>query len=136
MAAFAGVEQIVANHRIEPDSCDLHAMVLQDEHVVLDVLIDGGTSGVFDNRFQGVQNLGPIQRLGTARPIHRNVVPDTRLPAEGPADDLGLHRIEAGRFEIDAELALLLELGKKLLELLFGVDDLPIASRDLCRSLG
>ena len=89
VSAGTGVEQIVADHRVEADFAQLDAEPPQHQHFVLDVLIDDHDGRILEVRPQSVDHALRIERALSGRSTNGQVVSESLLPTKGPADDLG-----------------------------------------------
>ena len=128
VGAGTGVEQVIAHHRVDAEAGERHARPAEDEHVVLDVLVNDFGVGIFEERLELFEDAVRVERSLPGRSADGQVVTLPRLPTEGPADDVGLDGVEARRLQVDAVLFLLPEFVKKSLERLVGVDEFVIAA--------
>ena len=85
--AFAGVQEIVGDHRIAGNTGKFNAVLSQDLHVEFDVLIDLGDAGIFEDRFQLRESDGGIERLIADGAAQCQVVSLARMPAPCQAHD-------------------------------------------------
>ena len=126
--ALAGVEQVVGDHAVAGHATQHDAAGAQHEQVVLDVLVDLGDLGVFENRPQRSERFGRVEQRRPRGTAQGEVIGLAGLPAQGDADDLGVEWREARRFEVDGKALLLAEFGEDRGELLGRVDE-PIDHR-------
>ena len=124
--AFAGMQQIIGDHRIAGDAGQVDAVLAQHLHVVLDVLIDLGDAGIFEDRLQLGQRRGRVERRFSQRPTQGQVLRLAGLPGKGQAHDVGPARLQVRRFQIEGDALLLLETGEERGELLGGVDQMVV----------
>src|SRR5262245_12111042 len=121
MAALAGVQEVIGDHRITGDAGKLNFVAAQDEQVVLDVLIHLGNARVFQNGSELLQCRVRIERGGARGAAHGQVPAFALLPGECQSDDFAPERVETSRFEIDGKSFLLLQLPQKSRELRLGI---------------
>src|SRR5690606_6441608 len=103
VASCAGVEQIIPHHWVNADRCRFDSNPSKHQEVIFDILVDELGVRVFKNWLEGPRNHFPRQSGLPYRTCDWHVIPGPFLPTDGPADDFGLHRITAGRFEIETE---------------------------------
>ena len=67
MCSFAGVQEIIRHHAVAGHALDVDALAAQNEQVVLDVLVDLGHGGVFQDRPQPGESDGGIEHSRSRR---------------------------------------------------------------------
>ena len=107
VAAAAGVEQIVGDHRVESQAGERDANVFEHDHVVLEVLAQLADGGVFEDGSERGERGGGIQHAVALWAADRHVERFIGLVGERIADDFGAARRDVRRLGVDADQRLL-----------------------------
>ena len=116
MAAAAGIEQVVGDHRIEGRALGVYARPAQHENVVFQILADLLDGRVFEDRTQGGERFPQVQMRLVLRPTDRQIPRFAVVPREGKAHQFGKTRADIGGFGIEGKTFLRLQLGEKIFE--------------------